>query len=85
MDIKGLVKRAKTELSELTGLKPVTVTGASKDDKGWHITLDMLVMTRIPPATDILADYDVLLDDDGNMIKFERKRIRLRGDPLENE
>ena len=85
MEMKGLAERAKTHLAEVTGLKPVTVTGASKDEQGWHIALDMLEMSRIPPATDVLGDYEVLLDDSGNMLRFQRKRTRLRGESVENE
>ena len=83
MDIKELAERAKSQLAEVTGLKPVTVTRTFKDEQGWHITLDMLEMARIPPATDVLGDYDVLVGEDGNMLKFERRRTRLRGEPLE--
>ena len=83
MDMKELAERAKTQLAEITGLKPITVTGASRDEQGWHIALDMLEMSRIPTATDVLGDYEVLLDDNGNMLKFERKQTRLRGEPME--
>ena len=82
MDIKELAERAKSQLAEVTGLKPITVTRTFKDEQGWHITLDMLEMARIPPATDVLGDYDVLVGEDGNMLKFERRRTRLRGEPL---
>ena len=83
MDIKELAERAKSQLAEVTGLKPITVTRTFKDEQGWHITLDMLEMARIPPATDVLGDYDVLMGEDGNMLNFERRRTRLRGEPLE--
>ena len=85
MDAKGLAEQARSQLAEVTGLKPVTVTGAFRDEQGWHIALDMLEMSRIPTATDVLGDYEVLLDDKGNMLRFERKRTRLRGEPLEKE
>lgn len=85
MDMKELSERAKSQLSELTGLKPITVTRAFKDEKGWHIALDMLEMSRIPPATDVLGDYEVLLDNGGNLLSFERKKTRLRGEPMEEE
>jgi hypothetical protein len=85
MNMKELAERAKSQLAEVTGLKPVTVTGTFKDEQGCHVALDMLEMSRIPPATDVLGDYEVLVDEDGNMMKFERKRTRLRGDPLEKE
>jgi replication fork clamp-binding protein CrfC len=85
MDIKKLAERAKSQLAEVTGLKPVTVTRTFKDEQGWHVELDMLEMARIPPATDVLGDYNVLVDEDGNMVKFEREKTRLRGEPMEKE
>jgi len=85
MEMTDLLKRAKKELGGTTGLKPVGVTGAFKDDQGWHVRVEMLEMTRIPTATDVLGDYEVLLDEDGSMLKFERKRTRLRGEPMEEE
>lgn len=85
MKIKELAERAKSQLTEVTGLKPLTITETFKDEKGWHIGLDMLEMSRIPTATDILGDYEVLVDEEGDMLRFERKRTRLRGEPVELE
>ncbi len=85
MNLRELAERAKSQLAELTGLKPVTVTGAFKDEQGWHVAVEMLEMSRIPTATDVLGNYEVLLDDSGNMLRFERKRTRLRGEPVEKE
>ena len=82
MDIKALVEQAKKQMAEFTGLKPVTVTQVFKDSQGWHISLDMLEMCRIPNATDVLGDFEVLLDEAGNMLKFERKATRLRAEPM---
>lgn len=85
MEMKDLAERAKSELAELTGLKPITVTRAFKDEQGWHVALDMLEISRIPAATDVLGDYEVLLDDSGNMLRFGRKGTRLRGEPMEKQ
>lgn len=85
MQMTDLLERAKVQLAEATGLKPITVSGAFKDEEGWHIRVDMLEMSRIPSATDVLGDYEVLLAEDGSMLKFERKRTRLRGQPMEEE
>jgi len=85
MDMKELAERAKSQVAEVTGLKPVTVTGTFKDEQGWHVAVDMLEMSRIPTATDVLGDYEVLADENGNILKFERKRTRLRGEPMEKE
>lgn len=83
MNMKELVERAASQLEEVTGLNAETVSAAFRDEQGWHVTLDMLEMSRIPTATDVLGDYEVLLDDEGNMLRFERKKTRLRGEPME--
>lgn len=83
MNMANLAEKAKEELASLTSLRPLTVTRTFKDDQGWHIGVDMLEMSRIPPATDVLGDYEALLAEDGTMLKFERKRTRLRGDPMQ--
>ena len=80
MDVKQAAEMARSQLREITGLNPVTVTKTFKDEQGWHVAIDVLEMSRIPPATDVLGDYDLLLDDNGNLISFDRKRMRLRGE-----
>ncbi len=81
MQVKELAEQAKSQLVELTGLKPITITRTFKDEQGWHIGVDMLEMARIPPASDVLGDYEVVVDEDGNMLRFVRKRTRIRGEP----
>ncbi len=80
-----LAKRARQQLSDVTGFQPVAVVGSYKDAEGWHITVDMLEMARLPESTDILGTYAVSLDEEGNMLKFEKKRARLRGESYEEE
>lgn len=78
--ISQLVERAREELSKLTGLELSTTLGAIKDEKGWHITMEMIEKHSIPDQMDILATYEALLDDEGNLIEFNRKKLRKRID-----
>ncbi len=73
----NLAQRAKEQLTEVTGFSPVAAVGGFKDDEGWHITVDAVEMARIPQSTDIIGTYVVSLDQEGNMVKFEKKRARL--------
>lgn len=83
MEMGDLIERTKRQLADLTGLKPVGVTGVFQDNGSWHLRLEMLEMSRIPPASDIIGEYDVFLDGDGRLLRFERKRSRIRGQPVE--
>ena len=80
-----LAERAKEQLAEVTGFSPVAAVGGFKDEEGWHISVDVLEMARLPEATDIIGTYVVTLDEEGNMVKFDKKRSRLRGEPYEIE
>ena len=80
-----VAERAKRQLAEVTGFKPVAAVGSYRDAKGWHVSVDMLEMARLPDSTDLLGTYVVELDEEGSMLKFEKKRSRLRGEPYEEE
>lgn len=85
MEMTNLLKRAKQQLAEATGLKPEGVTRASKDNGGWRIGVEMLEMSRIPNSADVLGDYEAVLTDEGEMVKFERHRTRLRCETVVEE
>lgn len=78
-------QRAKEQLAQLTGLKPETVSALSKDEQGWHVTVDLIELKRIPEATDVLASYQALLDDEGNLLSYQRTRRYYRGEVTEQE
>ncbi|MBI2855333.1 MAG: gas vesicle protein [Chloroflexi bacterium] len=80
-----LLERAKKQLADVTGLRPEGIVRAFKDNGGWRVGVEMLEMSRIPPATDMLGDYEVLLAEDGSMVRFERRKTRLRGEPVDEE
>ena len=78
-----IAQLAKQELSELTGHKPDSVSAMRHDDEGWHVTVDMLDLERVPDSTDVLGTYDVLMDDEGDLIHYRRVRRYLRSDAME--
>lgn len=80
LTVPQLVERAREELTKLTGLELSTTLGTSRDEKGWHVSVEMIEKHSIPDQMDILATYEVLLDDNGNVIEFNRKKLRKRID-----
>ena len=77
-EVGALIEAARKELSRVTGLKASSTIGATKDAKGWHISVEMLEKESIPDQMDILATYEALLDEDGKLLSFERKSLRKR-------
>lgn len=78
-----LIERAREELSKLTGLEISSVLGATKTEEGWKIPIELVEKYSIPDQMDILAVYDTLLDDEGNLLQFNRRRLRKRIDTEE--
>jgi len=78
--MQELIEKAREEISKITGLELSTTLGAVKEEKGWKVTFEMVEKHSIPDQMDILAVYEVILDDDGNVIEFKRTRLRKRVD-----
>jgi hypothetical protein len=79
LSVPEIATRAKEQLSALTGLKANTVSSLSHDEDGWHIVADLIEMKRIPDSADVLATYEVRLDDKGNLLSYQRTRRYTRG------
>ena len=75
----------KEQLAELTCFKPDTVSSVSKNEQGWHVLVEMIEMKRIPEGSDMLATYETLADDEGNVLNFRRVRRYLRQQIMERE
>lgn len=80
-----IARVAKLELAQVTGLQPLTVSGVTKDEQGWRVSVDMIELKRLPDATDVLATYEVVLDDEGNLLNYQRIRRYLRGQVTEEK
>jgi hypothetical protein len=78
-----IVLRAKQQLTMLTGLKSDTVSSIKHDDHGWHVTIDLIELKRIPESSDVLGTYTVLLDEQGNLVSYERIRRYVRSQLFE--
>lgn len=85
MTVPKLVERAREQLAEVTGLELSSTLGASKDEDGWHISVEMIEKQSLPDGMDILATYVARLNDEGAMVDFTRKKLRTRIDTTGEE
>jgi hypothetical protein len=69
-----LVRAAVDQLAQLLGRRPETVSRVEHRDDGWHLGLEVVELERIPHTTDVLASYDVMLDDAGELVEYARTR-----------
>jgi hypothetical protein len=80
-----IAQQAKEQLVGVTGLTLDTVSAIIKDDQGWHVTLEIVEMRRIPEGNDMLATYETLLNDEGELISYQRTRRYRRDQLIERE
>ncbi len=73
-----MVRTASRMLGELTGRPAESVLGLHKDDDGWKVTVEVVELSRIPRATDVIGCYVVTLDKDGELVSYERRRRYIR-------
>jgi Gas vesicle synthesis protein GvpO len=74
-----LARVARTQLAELTGRPAESALGIRKDDDGWNVMVEVVELSRVPESTDLLGCYVVTLDDDGELIGYERVNRYQRG------
>jgi hypothetical protein len=76
-----LVAEARRQLAEITGMEAGAVTALERsDDDGWKLTVELLELSRIPRAADVLGVYDVTLDGSGKLMGYRRVRRYSRGE-----
>ena len=69
-----LLSCARSYAHQLTGRRVDTFSGLAKDDRGWRVEVEIVEVPRIPSTTDVLASYEIVLDDDGELIEYRRAR-----------
>lgn len=80
LTIAEVNERAREELSKVTGLELSTTLGSAKVEQGWAVQVEMIEKHSIPDGMDLLAAYEAVMDDFGNLLSFRRIRMRKRID-----
>jgi Gas vesicle synthesis protein GvpO len=70
-----LAMRARRQLSEITGMEAESVSSLQRGDDGtWTVVVEMLELSRVPSTDDVIGSYEAELDEEGNLIGYERVR-----------
>ena len=83
MNTDGIIKKAQEDFAKLSKMPVDGVTGLSKTEEGWVVSLEALERRAIPDTMDVLGMYEVRLDSEGNLLGFDRKKLRKRGETKE--
>ncbi|MDI6815186.1 MAG: gas vesicle protein GvpO, partial [Dehalococcoidales bacterium] len=75
-----VIQRAREELSKITGLELSSTLSSAKVEQGWKVQVELIEKHSIPDGMDLLATYEAVMDDFGNLLSFRRVRMRKRID-----
>ena len=77
-EINDIVEVAKCGLEQLTGFSTPHAIGINKEADVWHITIEITEKSSEAANLDLLGIYDVRVDVSGNLLGYERLRMRKR-------
>ncbi|MEW2403150.1 gas vesicle protein [Streptomyces sp. NPDC046862] len=74
-----VLRRARAQFAELTGMTPESVTSFEQTEDGWALEVEVLELERVPDTMSLIAGYQVELDPDGELTGYRRVRRYERG------
>ena len=81
-----VVESARRSITQLTGQPVASVVSCAPSPDGcWRVVLETLERKAVPDSGDLLASYELLLDQGGGTTTFRRIRMRRRGEPGQEE
>ena len=80
LPLTDLIEKARKQLGEFTGLPLGSTISARKDKSGWRLQVEVVEKKSIPDGQDILATYEMTVDEDANVVDFSRITMRKRVD-----
>lgn len=77
--LPSLVEDTKRQMTAITGLAPDTISRFDRAEGGWALAIDMLEHKSIPRTQDLLASFEVSLDERGQITSWRRTGRFIRG------
>ncbi|WP_431683316.1 gas vesicle protein [Kitasatospora sp. KL5] len=73
------MRYAAEQLAELLGRAPDSVSALKPTEEGWQADVEVVELERIPDTTSVMASYRVTLDEEGELLAYQRIRRYSRG------
>jgi gas vesicle protein GvpO len=84
-DPMRVLRQARDQFGELTGLAVESVSSFEPSGDGWSLDIEVLELARVPDTMSLMASYRVDLDAQGRLTgyrrvnRYERGRADARG------
>ncbi|WP_310723821.1 gas vesicle protein [Streptomyces sp. N2A] len=73
------MRYAAEQLQELLGRAPESVSAVQPTADGWMADVEVLELERVPTTSSVMASYRVTLDEEGELMSYERTRRYTKG------
>ncbi|BDM68792.1 gas vesicle protein [Streptomyces nigrescens] len=73
------MRYAAEQLQELLGRAPESVSAVQPTEDGWMADVEVLELERVPTTSSVMASYRVTLDEEGELMSYERTRRYTKG------
>jgi hypothetical protein len=83
--LKQISLRAIEEIEDLTGYECSSVVSMKGEGEQWKVMMELVEKRGIPDRMDILGLYEVIMSVSGDLLKYERRGLRKRGDTAQPE
>ncbi|MFF7450407.1 MULTISPECIES: gas vesicle protein GvpO [unclassified Streptomyces] len=74
-----VLRQARTQLEELTGMVAESVSSFEQSEDGWSLEIEVMELSRVPDTMSLMASYQVELDPEGQLTGYRRVRRYERG------
>ncbi len=78
-DARVVADRAREQLEELLERRVESISSLERTHDGWVAGLEVVELSRIPESTDVLGYYEMELDEDLNLRRYQQVRRYHRG------
>jgi hypothetical protein len=74
-----VLRNARSQLAELTGMNPESVSSFEQTEDGWALEVEVLELARVPDTMSLMASYQVELGPEGQLTGYRKVRRYERG------
>ncbi len=72
-------RKAVEQLAELTDRRLESVVEINSEQETFTVVIEAVEDARVPSTADVMAEYEVQLDEDGELLGYRRRARYIRG------
>jgi hypothetical protein len=84
MNTQEVITKARGHITTMGKKSDEGITSLCKREDGWTVCIEVVERKGIPDTTDILGLYEINMNNEGEFLGVERKKMRKRGDCADN-